>query len=119
MADEKTPQELADELSLLQHEHETLKQQLGQQVAEMQGQNIRLTGVNRRLLDDVNALKGQMDDAKSHIVGLAAQLEDSRQQTAAAVTAHAATKDALAAAQDKLAGLREAVKPLIALVSSK
>jgi chromosome segregation ATPase len=118
MADEtlQTPQ---DELDLLKHEHETLKQQLGQQVAEMQSQNIRLTGVNRRLLDDVNSLKGQVDDGRSSLVGLGAQLDAARKQYADEAAAHAATQGMLAAAQDKLSTLREAVKPLISLVSSK
>jgi chromosome segregation ATPase len=108
---------LLEEYKLLQHEHETLKSEMGRDLAELRATSIRLTSVNRRLLEDVEGKKNEVAAGASLARDLQGQIEVLGGQLAEAKAQSIAAVDRYNQVVAKIAELREAVKPLIALVS--
>ena len=109
--------DLVEDHKLLSHEHETLKQQLGQELAELRASTIRLTAINRRLLDDVEGKKNEIATGLSLVRDLQAQVEVLGAQVSEAKAQGAAASDRYNQVVSKIAELRESVKPLISLIS--
>lgn len=117
MADERTHDDLLEEHKLLQHEHETLKSEMGRELAELRASTIRVQSVNRRLLEDLEGKKNELASTASVIRSLEDQVGMLRNAVAESEAKAAAASDRYSQVVAKISELREAVKPLIAQIS--